>query len=114
MESQNLQICLVNILNFRFNYYFRVLLIYSHTTKNSYKSNNFSESEFKQYVGKVWDQNANKGMKKAKIPEMKSLPKSFDWRDHGAVTEVKTRLDVYDNYMVVSFSAFTMLSVIGC
>lgn len=81
----------------------KVLLIYSKFiyTIRSVKCTNgvvtiyhiqFSESEFKQYVGKVWDQNANKGMKKAKIPEMNSLPNSFDWREHGAVTEVKNQV----------------------
>nr|XP_022332043.1 uncharacterized protein LOC111129849 isoform X2 [Crassostrea virginica] len=55
------------------------------------KFSDMSESEFKQYVGKVWDQNANKGMKKAAIPDIKSLPKSFDWREKGAVTEVKNQ-----------------------
>lgn len=49
-----------------------------------------TENEFKKYVGKKWDLNANKNMKKAYV-QIKDIPVSFDWRDHNAVTEVKNQ-----------------------
>lgn len=49
-----------------------------------------TEKEFKRYVGKEWDLNANKDMKKAHI-WMKDIPEAYDWRDHNAVTEVKNQ-----------------------
>jgi hypothetical protein len=36
------------------------------------------EKEFKRYVGKEWDLNANKDMKKAHI-WMKDIPEAYDW-----------------------------------
>lgn len=119
MESQNLQICLVNIFNFGFNYYFRVLLIYSHTTKKSYKSNNLSYSIFQNLnsssmLAKCGTRMLTKAWKRQKSLKWSLCPRALTGEIMGQWRRSKTRLDVYDNYMVVSFSAFTMLSVIGC
>lgn len=114
MESQNLQICLVNIFNFRFNYYFRVLLIYSHTTKKSYKSNNLSYSIFQNLnsssmLAKCGTRMLTKAWKRQKSLKWSLCPRALTGEIMGQWQRSKTRLDVYDNFMVVSFSAFTML-----
>ncbi|XP_071162574.1 cathepsin L-like [Mytilus edulis] len=51
-----------------------------------------TEKEFKKYVGKKWNliKNTNKDMKQAFI-RPRSIPESFDWRDHNAVSDVKNQ-----------------------
>ena len=57
------------------------------------KFSDLTEAEFKQYVGKRWQEvkNFNPGMKRADIPKG-PIPQTFDWRDHGAVTAVKNQV----------------------
>ena len=60
------------------------------------KFSDLTEEEFKQYVGKRWQEvkNFNPGMMRADIPKG-PVPESFDWRDHGAVTPVKNQVHVF-------------------
>ena len=62
-----------------------------------------TEEEFrKTHLTPVWDQSYNKFLQQAEIPTEGDAPDAWDWREHGAVTEVKNQ--VSDHYMLLRWS----------